>query len=57
MTIFEIFIVSATVFFTAAISMIVLLAIYMLLVKVIEMAKKKTMLTEQNQGYLDKIKR
>ena len=51
MSIFDIFIVSATVFFTAALSMIVLLAIYLLLTKIVELAKKRKRRAEQNQGY------
>ena len=52
MTIFEIFIVSATVFFTAALLMIVVLAIFMLLMKIAEIFKKRTMRAEQNQGFV-----
>ena len=51
MNIFEIIIVSATVFFTMALSMIVFLAIYMLLTKIIELAKKRKKRAERDQGY------
>ena len=51
MNISEIIIVSATVFFTMALSMVVFLAIYMLLRKIIELSKKRKKRAERDQGY------
>ena len=50
MNLFEILILSVTVFFTAAILMLLLLAIYMAMVKIVELAKKRTRRAERNQG-------
>ena len=51
MKLFDIFVVSATVFLTATMLLLLCLAIYLLVAKIYNLARKRTQRVERDQGY------